>query len=49
MKKILLLICTVLFVAACFPKLPEIVTLPSTQLPVVTDKTILWQSEDYQG
>ena len=49
MKKILLLICTVLFVAACFPKLPEIVTLPSTQLPVVTDKTTLWQSEDYQG
>ena len=49
MKKILLLVCTVLFVAACFPKLPEIVTLPSTQLPVVTDKTILWQSEDYQG
>ena len=49
MKKILLLVCTVLFVVACFPKLPEIVTLPSTQLPVVTDKTTLWQSEDYQG
>lgn len=49
MKKILALVGTVLFVAACFPKLPEIVTLPSTQLPVATDQSILWNSDEYQG
>ncbi len=50
MKKILALLGVCLFVAACFPRLPEPpVTLESVALPVVGNKAILWQSDDYKG
>lgn len=43
MKKILLLILAVLFVGACYPK------LPSTTIPEVMDETAVWQSDNYKG
>lgn len=49
MKKILIWVCAVLFVAACFPKLPEVVTLNSGRLPVVAEEEIVWDVEDYNG
>ena len=49
MKKILIFVCTVLFVAACFPKFPEVMTLNSVQLPMVAEEEMVWNVEDYQG
>ncbi|MBR5151805.1 MAG: TlpA family protein disulfide reductase [Elusimicrobiaceae bacterium] len=49
MKKMLVLVGIVLLAAACFPKLPDIITLKSAQLPVVAEEDVLWQSEDYNG
>ena len=43
MKKILLLLTAVVFIAACYPK------LPSTTIPEVMDDTAVWQSDNYAG
>ena len=49
MKKLIMMLCIGVLAMACMPQLPEIVTLPSTQLPVVMEENVLWQSEDYNG
>ena len=49
MKKLIAMLFVVAFAAACMPKLPEIITLPSAQLPVVAQEEIIWQSDDYNG
>lgn len=49
MKKLVLLLTVAVLAVACMPHLPEIVSLPATELPVVTEEDVLWQSEDYAG
>ncbi len=49
MKKLIMMLAVAVLAVACMPQLPEIVTLPQTQLPVVMEENVLWQSEDYNG
>ena len=49
MKKILILVCAVLFVAACFPRLPEVATLNSGRFPMVAEQEAVWDVENYKG
>ena len=49
MKKILILVCTILFLAACFPKFPEVVTLNSGRFPMVAEQETIWNVEDHKG
>lgn len=49
MKKLIAMLFVAVLAVACMPQLPEIVTLPQTQLPVVMEEDVLWQSEDYNG
>ena len=51
MKKLVALLVLAIVAAACMPKLPdlpEIVTLKSTELPVVEEEEV-WQADDYNG
>ena len=47
MKKLIMMLAVAGLAVACMPQLPEIVTLPQAQLPVVMEENVLWQSEDY--
>ncbi len=49
MKKLIAMLVVAVLAVACMPQLPEIVTLPEAQLPVVMAENELWQSEDYAG
>ncbi len=49
MKKVLFSICAILFLAACLPDFPAVITLNSVRLPVVAEENIVWDVEDYQN
>ena len=48
MKKLVCLLAVALLAAACGPKLPDVPTLKSVELPMVSGDT-MWKANDYKG
>jgi len=49
MKKLIAVLAIAMFAVACFPSLPDIVTLQQVELPVAAQEDVLWRSDDYTG